>query len=396
MECGTLFEAEILDLAEQRCPVCGNPPTGKILAGTAADKEGAKIPAVGSDSSKSLHKHSGVTQDTREIYEATLEAQSKKSRGRVKRTKRKEKRGKKILTMLLVWVVLMALIIGLMKYFNPEEEGAGNDLEALAAREQRQEQADRKMAQSVIQKAAPRCRKVITQFLNAPSAAGKAQFVYQGRKLTSEMSRYYQRNPSFSSTRSQVKIAHAELLKGTEKQTIGTVCVNQQEEKFEAVFVRDGGEWKLDWQAAVRYSTRSWSVFPSGGDGDEGEFRLYMRVRDSNKKFNSEEINLVFYNPEIYTKSEFRGIPSPSVSVKIDSDLGAEILKMVEREEDMKQDNYGFSVGIFDPPGYHRVRVKMRLKKDGHEHSFELLEILANHWYGAGVVDAESEDAAED
>ena len=49
---------------------------------------------------------------------------------------------------------------------------------------------------------------------------------------------------------------------------------------------------------------------------------------------------------------------------------------------------YGLNIGLLDPPGYHRVRVKMRLKKEGNEHSFELLEILANHWYGDDVAES--------
>jgi len=348
VECETLFEAQVVAIDEQRCPVCGSPPTGKKLA----------------------------------------------SRGRVKRSKRAKKGGNKIVILLVVWFLLMALTIGVVKFFTHEDEDSGVTTEKMTAREKLQEEAELKRSQLFVQKEAPACKLAISQFLNSHSSAGKAQSVYQGRDLTSEMSRYYEKNPTFSSTRSHIKLLRAELLKNTLNQTIGALCANSQEEAFEVIFVRVGEEWKVDWKSIVRFDTRSWSLFPSGSDGDEGEFRLYMRVRDSNKELNTDTINLVFYKPKIYLKGEFRGIPSSTVSVAVDSEVGQKILKLVEREDDMAKDQHGLSTGLLDPPGYHRVRVKMKLNKEGGEHSFELLDILANHWYGADIVEPE-EDAAD-
>lgn len=380
VECGALFEAKVVPPEDQRCSVCGHPPTGKVLVGPQVS------PPEVSSSGKVQPRHSGVSHDAKGMYEATLDAQSKKSRGRVKRTKRREKHSRKLIVMLLVWAGLMALTVGLVKYFNPGEETDDNSEEAINARQQRQEEMEKIASRELVQKALPECRKTLTRYLNAPSAASKAQFVYQGAKLSSEMSRYYRRNPSFSSTRSQVQILGAVQLRGVKKTVVATICQNQQGEKFEAVFARVGGEWKLDWKAAVRYNTRSWSLFPSGRDGDEGEFRLYMRVRDSNKKLNTGEINLVFYKPDIYYEGTFQGVPSPTVSVPAEGDLGQEIVKLVRREADMQRDAYGAEVGVFDPPGYHRVRVRMRLHKEGNEQKLELMEILAHHWYDDGVV----------
>jgi len=387
-ECGTLFEADIVDPVDQRCPVCGNPPTGKVLAGASRGGTVATLGALKGDT----RSRSGVTQDARDIHQATLETKDK--RGRIKRTKRREIRSKKILVLLGVWILLMALTVGLVKYFSPEEE-EGEDASVVEARKKWQQEAEQIATNKVIQQAAPLCQTTLINYLNATSAAGKAQFVYQGVKLTTEMNRYYQRNPSFSSVRSQAKVVRAELLKDTQNPTIGAICVNQQKEVFEAVFVRDGEEWKLDWKFLMRYDSRSWSLFPSGNEGDEGEFRLYMRVRDSNKKFDQEEISLVFYKPDLYRVDEFRGIPSPSVRVPVDSDLGRQIIELVGEEDNMEKDIHGFTKSTFDPPGYHRVRVKMKLHKEGLEHSFELVEILADHWYGDGILGSKDTPPAE-
>ncbi|BDS05533.1 hypothetical protein NT6N_05730 [Oceaniferula spumae] len=387
--CDELFEAPIRKPEDQLCPSCGKPPTGESPL---SEKSVSGMPSVANLATghSSNPVKSGETQDARKIREATINADGKNS-DRIKRTKRREKRSSKLLIMLGVWVLLMGLTVGLVNYFNPDEDETGNKPELTEALKKRQLEAEMKQAQAVIQQAAPECEEVITSFLNATSAASKAQFVYQGVKLTTVMNRYYQSNPSFSSTRSQVKLIRGELLKNTKHQTIGTICVNQQKETFEVIFVRVGNEWKIDWEALVRYDDRSWSLFPASSDGSEGEFRLYMRVRDSNKEFDEGEISIVFYKPDMYVKGEFRSVPSPAVRLPVDSELGLKIREMVSREDDMKTDAYGFTTSLFDKPRYHRVRVKLRLKKEDKEETFELLEILADHWYGDGVTESDSE-----
>ncbi|MBK1853777.1 hypothetical protein JO972_02300 [Verrucomicrobiaceae bacterium 5K15] len=371
-----------MDPDDQKCPHCGKLPTGK--------KQGKSLPRANVATLGAAHaggmSRSGLTQDALEIQQAA--AVGDDAKGRIKRTKRREARSKKVIVLLSVWLLLMALTVGLVKYFG-DEDGEGEDLALIEERARMQREAELLAAKNVIKEALPICKNTLIGFLNATDAAGKAQYVYQGRELASQMSLYYRRNPSFSSVRSQAQIVRAELLKGTKYPTIGAICANQQKELFEAAFVKVGPEWKLDWKFMMRYDDRSWSLFPSGDEGDEGEFRLYMRVRDSNKKFDQEEISLVFYKPQIYRDGEFRGEPSPTVRVPVDSALGRQIIEMAGHEDDMKKDAYGFTLVTLDPPGYHRVRVKMRLHKDGLEKEFELLEILAQHWYGADVLSEE-------
>ncbi|MCP5535621.1 MAG: hypothetical protein H7A51_05220 [Akkermansiaceae bacterium] len=387
IECGSLFEAAIKDVRDQRCPVCGNPPTGKILAGTERDKELASVIRSGDPKAQPARELHGVNQDSQSILEATLEAEKNKRRGRVKRTKRREKKSKKILVMIGVWIAVMIAVVFLMQYLNPEEDDITSTVEVDAKREWIMAQAEAKKKRMVVEAAAPECEKAMTAFLNASSAAGKAQYVYQGITLSGVMNRYYQNNPSFSSTRSKIRIIRGELLDIPNVRAIGTVCQNSLGERFEAIFVHENKEWRIDWRSLVRYDAKVWSLFPSGVDGDEAVFRLYMRVRDTDQDLARQDMSVVFYKPGMYTKNEFSGLASNSVRVAIDSREGKALMKMLDSEENLEKDAYGFTIGDLDPLGYHRVRVRMRLhKEEGKETQLELVEILANHWYGEELI----------
>ena len=384
IECGSLFESSIESIRDQRCPVCGNHPTGKVLAGTEKDRVVAPVvrSSDGQSYAKSHPELSGVNQEAEAIYEATLEAQKKQRHGRVKRTKRKQKTNKKIGIMIGSWLASMALIILLVNFFSPEDDDAAVAIEVDTERQRILLVAEEKKKRMQVEAAVRPCEKTMTSFLNAPSAAAKAQYVYQGVKLSGVMNRYYRNNPSFSSTRSVIRLLRGELLDVPGKKMIGTLCQNSLGERFEAIFIYENKEWKVDWKSLVRYDARPWSLFPSGADGAEGEYRLYMRVRDSDEDLESKEMLIVFYKPEMYSKSEYSGLASRSVRVVIASELGKRIQALLKSEESLEKDAYGLTIGITDPPGYHRVRVKIRLhKEEGEEAEMELVDILANHWY---------------
>lgn len=383
IECGTLFEAAVTGQRDQRCPTCGHPPTGKVLAGAPRSRTAVSLEESSKHQPSAARDLHGVSQDSREIYEATLEAQSKKGHGRVKRSKRKTKKSKKIIVFIGVWLALMVATVFLVKYFSAEENETIAQLEVDQERENKRKEYELQKKRAVIEAAVPKCEQVMSKFLNASSPATKAQYVYQGVRLSGVMARYYRNNPSFSSTRSILKITWADTLEFDNKKVIGAMCQNSLGEKFEAVFINNGTEWRIDWLSLIRYDAKPWSLFQAGPDGDEGEFRLYMRVRDSNKNLEQREMSIVFYKPKMYVKNDVSYLASSPVLVAVDSPLGIKIKGMLDRAGEQKKDAHGFPVGDVDLPGYHRVRVKLRLhKKEGAPSHMELLEITANDWYG--------------
>jgi len=409
LECGAIFEAELKDSSDQRCPICGHPPTGKILVG---NEEETYTPSVEAKEKKpsefspspSVKRH-GVNHDTQDIYEATMatiDAQKESRSGRVTRVKRKGKKGGRRWVFVVGWLVLMIGTIALFEIFGPDEESDSVAQNGDAALDQREASAEEQKNRLMIDAAIPACEKSMTEFLAATSAAAKAQYVYQGVKLSGVMNRYYRDELSFSASVGSVKIIRTELLEGFNMDALGALCTNSQGEKWEAIFIFDEDEWKIDWASLVRYDDRSWPLFPAGEEGDEGEFRLYMRVRDTNEDFEQKEMSLVFYKPTMFFKDEYRGFASAPVTVPIDSDLGRRISALLDQEDAVekviRKDVHGLSVGLIDPSRYHRVRVKMRLHKEGRNDKnirVELLEILANHWYGFEARAVESKANTE-
>jgi len=392
LECGALFEAALKDMSEQRCSVCGKPPTG----GDLARMKLAQPKSASALSPRPLVKLHGVSRDSQDIFEATkasLETAEEDHDDRVRHSKRKEVKKNTAKLIVGVWIVLMIGVVFLVKYLGSDDELSSSvvaqDQETVALAEAREV----KNRQRVVDSALPACQRVMAGFQSASSAAGKAQFVYQGVKLSGVMDRHYQNELLYSSMESQGQIIRAELLDGFPMTAIGAICMNKQGEQWEVVFVLDDKEWKIDWMSMVRYDAESWSYFPAGKEGDEGEFRLYMRVRDSNEDFERKEMSLVFYKPTMRFKGEFEAVASSPVSVLIDSDLGRKISELLDNEDietwKTRKDKHGLSVGVMDPSRYHRVRVRMRLHregKNGRNSRFELLDILANDWYGVEAI----------
>lgn len=380
IECDTLYEAAVVKLSDQRCPACGNPPSGRVLSGGGKDYKVL--------SASDPH---GVSEDTKDINEAAVKAQKKKNHGKVKRTKRKSKKSSKVIAFITLWLVLMIATILIVKHFSSADDEAVAQFEVEKEREKKRIAYEEQMKRAIVKQALPECQQAITDFFMASSPAAKAQRVYQGAKLSGIMSRYYRNNPTFSSTRSMIQIMWANSLEFEGKLVIGAICRNSVNENFEVVFVKSKNEWKIDWLSLVRFDPAPWALFQIGEDGDEGVFRLYMRVRDSNKDLDQQEMSIVFYKPNIFTKGDYSELASPSVSVKLASPIGSKILNMVDREESV-EDEMGYPTGKIDPPGYHRVRVRVKLhKRKKFAPDIELLEIIDSHWYGIDQVEQGTE-----
>ncbi|MBT8037840.1 MAG: hypothetical protein KJO21_09880 [Verrucomicrobiae bacterium] len=382
-ECGALFKSSIRDVSQQKCSVCGYPPTGKTR------QQGP------------IGNLQRVNPEAPESGEPTLDDDSHHGRRRITRGKRKVNGNRKLRFVAagFLFAMLAMLVVRLVVY--TFDSGGEAESDAKKKEFERQEflaKAEEKKKRLFVAGSVASCEQVMLSFLNDPSSAGKAQYVYRGPRLSGVMERYYQAHPSISVKRNNIRIDHGDLLDVSGETVIGTLCKNKIGEQFEVIFIDDGKQWKIDWESFVRYDTRPWLLFPSGHDGDEGVFRLYMRVRDIGEDYARDEFDVVFYKPNIYTKHEFDGVASTSVRVPVDSPSGKWIQKMLQSEdadEGVAKDAAGFTLGDRDPYRYHRVRVRLRLRKEeGEETQLELLEILDNHWYGVKIEAAEDAEAA--
>jgi len=387
--CATLFAAKVEGKYEQRCPECGELSAGNDP--TSCADESTPIPRVQRIERPPSPKRHGVSQDVLKIKEATY-SDSSGSEERVERSLRRGKKKNRVWVFTGIWVFVLLGVALAAHYFSGSDKGASApppnlDKElTLDQIKQIQRQEDKDFLESGIKP----CLQVMRDFLKADSTPLKAQFVYQSVKRVGEMSRYYRHNSGFLMQDGKVDVEQVRLLKFPDQKAIAAIFKTQANKKIEALFIHEDGEWQIDWQFLVRYSDSSLPIFLLGEDGDEGEFRLYMRIKKIGDELASSNKVVVFYQPPVYIDPEFEAVPSMDVNVASESPLGKKVNALRLNEDKLTEDPYGLLLDGVDPPGFHRVRVKLRLKKkEGETPKMELLEILANDWYGAGIVGEE-------
>ncbi|MGB2266868.1 MAG: hypothetical protein ACPIB0_08540, partial [Akkermansiaceae bacterium] len=66
---------------------------------------------------------------------------------------------------------------------------------------------------------------------------------------------------------------------------------------------------------------------------------------------------------------------------------GQLITKITNDKHGKAEDLVGMNIADFDPENFHRVRVRMRVRKvSGEDPALELVELLADHWYDSAIV----------
>ena len=360
IECDQLFESELVPVEELICPECGHSPIGSLTE--------EFNPLFSSRPSQVK----GIEPELAQVDVGNV-VEERHSFGDIR--KKSKKNG--VLVLIGSWFVLSVFIVSLIKYFSAEEEVDHRVFEkqnTLDLSEQKR---------LIVNKALPDCLNVFQNFINAPSTVSKAQKVYQGAKLSAVMERYYKRNSDFLLKSRNFQVVWAEMLGFADRKVIGVLFKNKDDEILEVIFIQEESEWKIDWLSFVRYDPTPWFLFQTGEDGDEGEFRLYMRVRDSNIELGTGVTSLVFYKPKMHLEQELEVLPSPTVVIKSDSELGEKVAKIVTASKDRLRDDHGLIVGKIDPVNYHRVRVRLRLKKrEGYVTQLEMIDIIDDNWYG--------------
>lgn len=282
----------------------------------------------------------------------------------------------------IMWIVLIALVVSIVIQFNRVKDEPEMQTNTTAASEN--SLPSEKQARVF---ALPKCVDAIKGFLKASSASAKAQYVYNGVNLSREMEAYYASRANFYPEQVDIRIVKQRELQISGMDAIGTICQTEAGERFEVVFIRDGNDWKIEWKSFVRYSETDWSLFTSMEDGAEADFRLYMRIMDVGEDLAGDDIMVKFYKPDVFRGREFDGHASDSVRVSAYSAQGQLIGDIAGNMVAKREDLVGLKIADFDPEHFHRVRVRMRVRKtDGEDPRLEVVELLAHHWYDPAIV----------
>ena len=377
-ECDSLFESQVIGADLQDCPHCGKAVAGIVEIG----------PKLGVDDDFCLSDdEDDFDQNLAKTGEAGADdkGNDKQVDGDVGEITEKQRVARQLRLISIAWISLVVTAVAVVIYFNQ----AGEESSISAKTQQKQLQQAEADKQS-IKLALPKCMKAIKGFLNASSAAAKAQYVYDGVRLSREMEAFYATRPSFRPELKQVRAVHYQSLDIPGVYAIGTICQSEQGERFEVVFIRDGKEWKIEWKSFVRYSESDWTLFTSMANGEEADFRLYMRVMDVGEDLAGGDVLVKFYKPDVFRGRGFDGYASEGVRIPAYGVQGKVVSEMASQKETADgYDHVGLRVSDFDPEHYHRVRVRMRLLKNSEqEPRLELVRIISNHWYDPAIVQA--------
>jgi hypothetical protein len=274
----------------------------------------------------------------------------------------------------LILVIIIGLwVLGLAWYalrVDPQPARAkGPERAANAADGRRAEEL------GALRSALPGCQRAWFDFLRAATPEARAQSAKDGYLIVGAMQRYYQNHPALNLTTVPVQRL-GEVIRTPEGLAIESLWVTS-EEQYEVVFFNQKGEWRMDWKNHVRHSEMDWPLYLAGVGEDEGEFRLFVRERQAQRRDDG-MISVVFYLPR-YGRTEEFGPQSPEFLVARDSAAGRRMAAVLARAKQRKG-AYQSKLAELDPTGMARVRVKILRHELAGKRTFELKEVVAGHW----------------
>ncbi len=347
--CGSLFESPLGENKDRRCPECGsNPSLGyDVPSITVLPKENPTQPALPTEIGKKSH--------------------------------RRRKPMGLMVKLIGGWAIFVILIAVATQLF-------WDDLPKNEKFVSKEEQERRKISPddlALLDTSMPLCNQNFSGFLNARTAEERNQFVLSPIITAARMARFYALNSSKNFDAKTLTLVRNAVLHLPSGPAIETQWKSVTGGDFDVVFVKDNGEWRLDWNHFVRYSDYPLPLFAVGSGEDEGEFRVLARERLASERRGLDTISIVLCNPRLgYAKDS--GYQSPEILVPRASKNGKLLTAAFKLEKDNKR-VFGVNLPCLNPEEMIRVRVKLRRSKIDSGYQFEILDVLACHWYSEDV-----------
>ncbi len=230
-----------------------------------------------------------------------------------------------------------------------------------------------------LNEASPLCGQTLSGFLAAGTPEQRNQFVSSPITTAARMSRFYETNPMASIDPKTIVLENSSLIRLPNGNGVEIQMSSPEGRLLDAAFVKENDEWRIDWDHFARYSDEPWALFLAGGSQAEGEFRLLARERLAEERKGADTLSIVLYAPRFgYAKDT--GFQSPEFIVRRDSKDGR-LLDAAFRQERSGKRLFGVRQASIDPEGLIRIRAKIRRTEQELERKFEILEVIACHWY---------------
>ncbi len=246
----------------------------------------------------------------------------------------------------------------------------------------------------LLNEALPSCIGAFSGFLSAGTPEARNQYVLAPVSTALRMARFYDLNSLADIDTNTISLTARAVFNVPGGKAIETHWMTPNGKTLDAVFRQEHDEWRLDWEDFARYSDCPWSLFLSGNGDSDAEFRLLARERLAEERKDSETISVVLYAPRFGHPQDV-GYQSPEFLISRNSRSG----KLLDAAFQLTRDGkrvFNAQLADLNPEGMIRVRVKIRRSNENTERTFEVLEVLACHWYSVddpGVEPAVSDGA---
>lgn len=321
----------------------------------------AQLPAISGGNLVRVDLNSANPEETAEFSRARSERKPKKSYALVK--------------FLIAWLVLLAVLAGVIKWKFQSPIAEVQPVEAepeIAQKDWHSENYD------LFQRAYPSLVKLTAQLYENTAPESVTQWCRSRPRLASIIFNDGVKAAIFRPD--AIQLSKQNVIRPSGIPMIETIWSDNRGRQIEMVFAEEDGQWLLDWESYARSSAVPWSVFQGGDEEEEGVFRLLVRERMVQTDYSDLQMSIVFYEPGLLRGSPL-GLATPEFLVDRKSREGRLIAAALEA----RKNNKPLMKSIFpeaDPPNTARVTVKIRRSLRGGEKQFTLVEVLACHWMG--------------
>ena len=368
--CGSLFEAAFGYDEARVCGVCEKTP--RTVVWPAGEKSGKDT----NPDQKAFSKQP----------EAMVEEDGR-------RAVKKKRKGSVMMKVVIVWTFLMLLAVWLRHHYT-KTTTEKEKLELVALRMTKGTLADENIA--LLNKALPDCHRALGGFLSAGTPEGRNQFVVNPIETAGKMAIFYRFNPFPKVDVNNLQRTGQEVIKVGDTWMLLTRWKEKDGVEFDAIFRRDSGTWRLDWNHFSQYSQYPWTLFLAGEGAAEAEFRL--RARQKLSESDSERIGsrIIFkmFAP-VFGKADEAGMESPDFVIDRQSDEGLLIRAALAGRADGKRP-FGQTMQPLESTSDIRLHVRVKRTEFGGKRAFILEKVIACHWIDSEQIGYDLEELKDD
>ncbi|BCX48916.1 hypothetical protein HAHE_28240 [Haloferula helveola] len=352
--CGDFFRGKEGDL----CPDCGRSPVVE-------ESELAFLEAARQADKKSMNRRTSSGSNRPDELRA------------------KSSKAKSIAWFVLGWILFLGFVVWMVNISRQQ----GSD--SLAGQKSVTELAE---SGREFQEAYQACHGLVASFLASAASEHRAKLTYQPDETLRKMVNF-QGDGLVGTDGEEFTLPTFRWIETPKGRMCESIGMMGEDRRLEFLFIKNHeGEWSIDWDNLVRYSTQPLSVFVAGEGPEVGEFRVFARRRAGSSGEQGDVSRIMLFEPRPWSPAE-TGSRSPEILVDPESETGRILTAAFELVDD-EEAPYGTELHEEDP--YSMARLRVRLRRDPENPKrIEIEEVLACHWFSIDDLGVRVEPAED-